>query len=136
MLGDNRKRLILIEDHSLVRQGLERLLNAGDEFVVCDETGDAATGLELTRELKPDGVVIDVNLPGGIDGIELARQLRDELPAVVVVILSAHDDPQYVRRAAEAGAMAYVRKTDPIDNLKLSLRNAFKGKQTFPPEWT
>jgi hypothetical protein len=54
MLGDNRKRLILIDDHILVRQGLERLLNLGDKFVVCEETGDAASGLELVRELRPD----------------------------------------------------------------------------------
>ena len=62
MLGDNRKRIILIDDHSIVRQGLERLLNAGDEFVVCEEAGSASEGMELVRELRPDGVIVDVGL--------------------------------------------------------------------------
>ena len=86
MLGDNRKRVILIDDHLLVRQGLERLLNAGDEFVVCEETGDAESGMELVRELRPDGVIVDVGLPDGADGIELTKKLTDEFPGIQEVI--------------------------------------------------
>ena len=70
MLGDKRKRILLVDDHTLVRQGLERLLNLGDEFVVCEEAGTAAEGIDLVRELRPDGVIVDVGLPG-----------RDWLPA-------------------------------------------------------
>lgn len=131
MLGDNRKRIVLIDDHLLVRQGLERLLNEGDEFVVCEETGDAVTGMELVRELRPDGVIVDVGLPDGMDGIELTRRLGEEFPSVTVLILSAHDEPEYIRRAAKAGAMGYVLKSDPIETLRLALRNAFKGRRTF-----
>ena len=80
MFGDKRKRILLVDDHALVRQGLERLLNLGDEFVVCEEAGTAAEGIELVRELRPDAVIVDVGLPGKIDGIELTRQLRDEFP--------------------------------------------------------
>ena len=111
MLGDNRKRLILIDDHILVRQGLERLLNLGDKFVVCEETGDAASGLELVRELRPDGVIVDACLHYGTDGIDLTKKLLEEFPAIVVLILSAHDDPEYIHRAAKAGAMGYVVKS-------------------------
>src|SRR6267143_584618 len=109
MLGDNRKRIILIDDHSIVRQGLERLLNAGDEFVVCEEAGNAAEGMELVRELRPDAAIVDL-------------------------ILSAHDEPKYARRAAEAGAMGYVLKNDAVDTLRMALRSAFKGKRTFRDE--
>src|SRR5205823_6946048 len=122
------------DDHSIVRQGLERLLNAGDEFVVCEEAGNASEGMELVRELRPDGVIVDVGLPDGEDGIELTRKLRDEFPATVVLILSAHDEPHYAQRAAEAGAMGYVLKNDAIDALRMALRNAFKGKRTFSYE--
>lgn len=131
MHGDNRKRIILIEDHLIVRQGLERLLNTGDEFVVCEEAGNARDGLALVRELQPDGVVVDVGLPDGEDGIELAHKLRDEFPDTVVLILSAHDEPHYARRAAKAGAMGYVLKTDAVEKLQSALRDAFKGKRTF-----
>jgi len=134
MLGDNRKRIILIDDHSIVRQGLGRLLNAGDEFVVCEDAGNASEGMELVRELRPDGVIVDVGLPGGEDGIELTRKLRDEFPATVVLILSAHDEPHYARRAAKAGAMGYVLKSDAVEKLRSALRDAFKGKQTFTEE--
>ena len=134
MLGDNRKRIILIDDHSIVRQGLERLLNAGDEFVVCEEASNASEGMELVRELRPDGVIVDVGLPGGEDGIELTRKLRDEFPETVVLILSAHDEPHYARRAVNVGAMGYVLKSDGADTLRMALRNAFKGKRTFNDE--
>jgi len=131
MLGDNRKRIILIDDHSIVRQGLERLLNAGDEFVVCEEAGNASEGMELVRELRPDGVIVDVELPDGEDGIALTERLVAEFPAIVVLILSAHDESEYARRADDAGAMGYVLKSDGADTLRMALRNAFKGKRTF-----
>jgi two-component system, NarL family, response regulator NreC len=134
MLGDNRKRLILIDDHVLVRQGLERLLNQGGKFVVCEETGDAASGVELVRELRPDGVIVDVCLRYGKDGIELTKKLVEEFPALVVLILSEHDDPKYIRRAAQAGAMGYVVKSAPFETLHLALSNAFNGKRTFRSE--
>src|SRR5262249_20014204 len=97
MLGDKRKRILLVDDHALVRQGLERLLNVGDEFVVCEEAGTAAEGIELARELRPDAVIVDVGLPGSTNGIELTKKLRNEFPAIVVLILSAHDEPKYIR---------------------------------------
>jgi len=131
MLGDNRKRLILIDDHILVRQGLERLLNLGDKFVVCEETGDAASGLELVRELRPDGVIVDACLHYGTDGIDLTKKLLEEFPAIVVLILSAHDDPKYIHRAAKAGAMGYVVKSASFETLEQALINAFNGKRTF-----
>lgn len=134
MLGDKRKRILLVDDHALVRQGLERLLNLGDEFVVCEEAGTAAEGIELVRELRPDGVIVDVGLPGGASGIELTKQLRHEFPNVVVLVLSAHDEPKTIRSAEQAGAMGYVLKNEAIENLRIALRRAFAGKHTFNPD--
>ena len=134
MFGDKRKRILLVDDHALVRQGLERLLNHGDEFVVCEEAGTAAEGMELVRELHPDAVIVDVNLPGKTNGIELTKQLRDEFPNMVVLVLSAHDEPKYVRSAEQAGAMAYVVKDQAIESLRIALRRAFSGRRTFDPD--
>jgi DNA-binding NarL/FixJ family response regulator len=128
---DKRKRIVLVEDHALVRQGLERLLNAGDEFVVCEEAGDAAEGIKMVREMRPDAVIVDIGLPGGPDGIELTEKLRSEFPALVVLILSAHEEPEYAWRAAQAGAMGYVLKNEAVETLRIALRNALKGKRTF-----
>jgi DNA-binding NarL/FixJ family response regulator len=130
MLRDRRKRIVLIEDHLVLRQGVERLLNAGDEFVVCEEAGDAAEGIKMVREMRPDAVVVDIGLPGP-DGIELTKQLLSEFPNLVVVVLSMHDEPEYAARASAAGAMAYIVKSETIDALRIALRNAFNGRRTF-----
>lgn len=130
MLNERRKRIVLIEDHLVVRQGLERLLNSTDEFVVCEEAGDAVQGLEIVREMRPDGVVVDVSLPGS-DGIELTKQLVGEFPSLVIVVLSMHEEPEYAARAMAAGAMAYVVKSDAIDALQIALHKAFGGVRTF-----
>ena len=131
MKGNQRKRIVLIDDHLVVRQGLERLLNFGDEFVVCEEAGDAQQGMEMVREMQPDAVVVDVQLPGQ-DGIELTKVLTREFPHLAVVVLSAHEEPEWTIKAMNAGAMAYVNKNDGIDALQAALRNAFNHKRTFP----
>ena len=130
MLGNLRKRIVLIDDHLVMRQGLERLLSAGREFVVCEEASNAAEGMEMVREMRPDAVIVDVGLPGP-DGIELTKQLRNEFPHLVVLILSAHEEPEYAVRAMLAGAMGYVVKNEGIDALRTALRNALIGKRTF-----
>ena len=132
MIDDHRKRIVLIDDHMVLRQGLERLLNIGDEFVVCEEAGNAADAIDLVREIRPDGVIVDIGLPSpGPDGIELTKQLLGEFPNLVVLVLSAHDEPEYAIRAMNAGAMGYVQKNQDIDVLRNALRDAFSGKQTF-----
>jgi DNA-binding NarL/FixJ family response regulator len=130
MKDDQRKRIVLIDDHLLVRQGVERLLNLGHEFVVCEEAGDATAGLELVREMHPDAVVVDVQLPG-TDGIELTSLLLREFPHLVIVILSANEEPETALRAMHAGAMGYVVKSAGIETLTTALRDAFNRKRTF-----
>jgi DNA-binding NarL/FixJ family response regulator len=128
MLRDPRKRIVLIDDHLLLRQGLERLLNSGDEFVVIEEAGDATEGIEMVREMRPDAVIVDVGLPGAQDGIALTQQLVRESPHLVVIILSAHDDPELGSRALAAGALGYVRKDEAVETLRATLREAFKER--------
>jgi DNA-binding NarL/FixJ family response regulator len=129
-MTNRRTRLVLVDDHLLLRQGLERLLNATDEFVVCEEAGDAAQAMEVVREMRPDGVIVDVSLPG-TDGIALTKQLLSEFPNLVVLVLSMHTEPEYALRALHAGAMGYVLKDEAMEALHIALRNAFSGKRTF-----
>src|SRR4029077_18449051 len=110
MKPDQRKRIVLIDDHLVLRQGLERLLNVGDEFVVCEEAGDAALGMALVREMQPDAVILDVELPD-TDGIELTGRLLEEFPHLVIIMLSAYEEPEMALRAMHAGAMGYVLKS-------------------------
>ncbi len=131
MLRDHRKRIVLIDDHLLLRQGLERLLNSSDEFVVIEEAANAMDGIEIIREMRPDAVIVDVGLPGGQDGIDLTQQLLREFPNLVVIILSAHDEPEFAERALAAGALGYVLKNEAVETLRTTLREAFAGKGAF-----
>ncbi len=131
MLDEQRKRIVLVDDHTVVREGLERLLNLGDEFVVCEEAGDADQGVDAVREMQPDAVIVDVELPG-VDGIELTKKLIEEFPHIVVVTLSAHEEPEMALRALNAGAMAYVPKSAGIEALRSALRRAFNHQRSFP----
>lgn len=124
------KSVVLIDDHPLLRQGLERLLNTGNEFVVCEQAGTAAEGIEVVREMRPDAVIVDVGLPD-TDGIELTRQLMKEFPGLVVLVLSMHDEPQYAVRAMQAGARGYIMKNEAIETLQNALRDVFNGKRLF-----
>ena len=130
MKFDQRKRIVLIDDHIVVRQGLERLLNLGEEFVVCEEAGDAASGMALVREMQPDAVIVDVQLPD-TDGIELTKRLLEEFPHLLVIALSACEEPETALRAMHAGAMAYVLKADGIESLTAALRDGFNRKRNF-----
>jgi DNA-binding NarL/FixJ family response regulator len=101
-----RKSVVIIDDHIFLRQGLERVLNATDEFFVCEEAGNAADGLDAVREMRPDAVIVDVGLPD-ISGIELTKQLVSEFPGVIVLVLSMHEEAEYAVRAMQAGARGY-----------------------------
>ena len=124
------KSIVLIDDHVLLRQGLERLLNATDEFVVADEAGTAAEGRNVVRDARPDAVIVDVDLPDG-DGIELTRELVDEIPGIIVLVLSMHEEMEYAVRAMQAGARGYIMKNEAIDTLCNALREVFNGRRLF-----
>lgn len=126
-----RKRIVLIDDHRLLRQGLERLLESTDEFVVCGEAGDAAEGLSVVRKEKPDAVIVDIGLPD-MDGISLTKKIAAEHPNLPIVILSMHEESDYARRAKEAGAMGYIAKNEAVEKLQVALRDAIKGRPAFP----
>ena len=124
------KSVVLIDDHPLLRQGLERLLNTSNEFFVCEQAGTAAEGMEAVREMRPDAVIVDVGLPD-IDGIELTRKLIEEFPGLVILVLSMHDEPEYAVRAMQAGARGYIMKNEAIETLQNALREVFNGKRLF-----
>src|SRR5438874_225467 len=89
-----RKRIVIVDDHLLLRQGLERLLDLTDEFVVCGQAGTGAEGLLVVRTTRPDAVIVDISLPD-TDGIELTKQLVSEFPDLPVLILSMHEEAEF-----------------------------------------
>ena len=128
----NKKRILLVDDHPVLRKGLSRLIDSKDEFVVCGEASTAVDGMALIRELRPDLVIVDIGLPGA-SGIELTKTIRAEYPKLPVLILSMHEEALYATRALRAGATGYIVKQDAIDNIAVALREGLNGRQYLSP---
>src|SRR5579864_5817184 len=130
--SQNKKRILLVDDHPVLRKGLVRLIDSKDEFVVCGEASTATDAMVLIGELNPDLVIVDIGLPG-TSGIELTKTIRAEFPKLPVLILSMHEEALYATRALRAGAMGYIVKQDAIDNITPALREALDGRQYLSP---
>ena len=127
------QRLVIIDDHPLIRRGLEQMIHSGDDgFVVCGEAGNADDPIALVREIKPDLAIVDVGLPGR-DGIDLTRQLLKEFPKMAILILSMHEEAHYALRALEAGAKGYMVKHEAVENIGKALRQVLDGTEYLSP---
>jgi DNA-binding NarL/FixJ family response regulator len=121
-----KKLILLIDDHPIFRHGLEAFLKRNQPELVCMHADTPRTALESIRDTPPSIAIVDVSLAGA-DGIELVTRLKAELPDVLVVVLSMHDEPSYVLRAFKAGAQAYVIKTDPPRELVDAINSIVSG---------
>jgi DNA-binding NarL/FixJ family response regulator len=126
------KRIVIIDDHPLIRRGLERVINSSDHLVVCGEAGNAADGMSVIRQAKPDLVVIDVSLPGA-NGIELTKQLVREFPKLRILIISMHDESDYASRAFRAGASGYMAKHEAVEKIEAAFHEVLSGRHYFSP---
>src|ERR1700756_364263 len=122
----NTKRILIVDDHPVLRNGLARLIDSKSGFQVCGEAGEASEAMEMIKRLKPDLAIIDVVLPGE-SGIALTKRIRSEFPKLPVLVLSMHDEQAYATRALRAGAMGYIVKQDAIDNIVGALRGVLNG---------
>lgn len=109
-------RVLLVDDHPLVRDGIRMRLGITDHIVVVGEAASVAEAAELAQALEPDVVVTDIRMPGA-SGIELVAQFAQTFPDLRIVVLSMHQDPEYVRRALDLGALAYVLKDGAAQQL-------------------
>jgi DNA-binding NarL/FixJ family response regulator len=121
-------RVLVVDDHAVVRKGLELLLGREDDVEVVGSAGSADEAVALARRLVPDVVLMDVVMPGR-SGIAAAAELRDELPAAKVLMLSMQDDPSYVREAFAAGASGYVLKEAADAELVAAVREVAAGRR-------
>ena len=119
-------RTVIVDDHELLRAGTRQILEGASGFTVVGEAADAEAARQEVADTAPDLVIADIRLPT-VNGIELARQLVHDHPGLVVVILSAYDDPDYVRAAMAAGVAGYLLKTLPSPELDEALRDACAG---------
>jgi len=125
-------RLVLVEDHEVVRQGLRGLLAAEADFQIVGETGDGLAAVPLVERLRPDVLVLDLMLPGR-PGLDVLRDVRQRAPETRVVILSMHTNEGYVLNALQAGAVGYVLKKSGANELLAAIRAAAGGGRYLSP---
>lgn len=121
-------RVLLVDDHKLIRVGLRGVLAAQPDIVIAGEAGDGEEGLRLARELKPDVVVLDINMPG-MNGIEATHRLARLEPAPRVLIVSVHRQDPIPARLLEAGACGYVTKDTAADEIVAAVRQVHGGRR-------
>lgn len=128
-------RVLLADDHSIVRQGVRQLLESSKEIQVIAEAGDGEEARALIEQHLPDVAVLDIQMPKA-SGIEVTRWLRAHLPQIGVLILTAYDDDPYVMAVLQAGANGYVLKTANADDLIQAVHDVNEGKSALDPAIT
>lgn len=125
-------RVLLADDHALVRAGIRALLQDLEGVTVVAEAGNGAEVLELARIHRPDVVLLDISMPG-LSGLDVSAQLEQELPEVRVVVLSMHANEEYVLQALRAGAVGYMLKDSATAELELALKAVMQGETYLSP---
>ncbi len=128
-------RVLLADDHVLVRQGVRRILEASGDIAVIAETDNGAEAISLTSELNPDVAVLDIRMPE-VTGVEAARNIKLQNPSVKILMLTAFDDDPYVFALLQAGADGYVLKTSSSEDLVKAVHLVAEGKSVLSPEIT
>ncbi|MEX2386683.1 MAG: response regulator transcription factor [Phycisphaeraceae bacterium] len=116
-------RVLVVDDHRVVRQGLVRMIAEAPGFEVVAEAGDGAEAVELAAEHSPDVIVMDVTMPR-MDGVEATRRISREMPGVRIIGLSIHAEEDMAQRMRDAGAVAYLNKTGPMEELLAAMRDS------------
>jgi len=126
-------RIVLADDHKLVRQGFRLILMSQDDMDVVGETGNGREAVDLANSLKPDVIVMDVTMPE-MNGIEATRRIREISPHIRVLALSVHRDSVYVREIIRAGAEGYLLKESADTDLLAAIRAVAQGNSYLSPE--
>jgi DNA-binding NarL/FixJ family response regulator len=131
----NAIRILIVDDHMVVRRGIRSLLSNHDDFEIVGEAGEVASGMELVRDLVPDVVLLDIRLPDD-SGLSLLKQIRREAIPTRVLVLSSFDDEEYVMGALREGANGFIIKNASDDRLTGAIRAVYRDERVFSPQIT
>ena len=120
-------RVLLVDDHPVLRKGLAQLINQDPQLAVCGEAEDAPQAIKAIETLQPDLVIMDISLKHG-NGIELLKTVKPHYPDLPVLVLSMHDESLYAERSLRAGAMGYLMKDEPAEQLLFAIGRVLAGE--------
>ena len=126
-MGQTKAKVLVIDDHAIVREGLAELINDQPDLMTCGEAESPPQAMKVAAETHPDVAVVDITLAGG-DGVELCRQLHEQWPSLAILVLSMHDESLYAERVLRAGALGYVMKQEPQETVMTAIRRVLKGE--------
>lgn len=123
----NKIKIVLADDHVVLRSGLKLMLNAQKDMEVIGETGDGEATLELLADLQPDVLLLDISMPG-LDGLGVLNRMQAEFPKIRVLVLTMHDDEEYVKKVLSQGAKGYILKRAADVELLEAIRSVYRGE--------
>ncbi|RDU36780.1 DNA-binding response regulator [Neobacillus piezotolerans] len=129
-------KILLVDDHAVVRMGLSMLLNTHPDMRVVGEASEGNEGIQKALEHKPNVVIMDLSMPHGKDGLSATGELKKLMPEVNILILTMHDDEEYLFRAIQAGASGCILKSAPHDELLAAIETVAKGDAYLHPSAT
>jgi DNA-binding NarL/FixJ family response regulator len=128
----NKIRILLIDDHPVVREGLSGMLAGQPDFEVVGQGSDGSQGVSMNAELRPDVILMDLRMPG-MDGVTAIREIKAAMPGTNILVLTTYDSDVDIVRAVEAGATGYLLKDTPREELFRAVRAASKGDSVLAP---
>ncbi|MGZ4030990.1 MAG: response regulator [Tumebacillaceae bacterium] len=129
-------RLLIADDHAIVRSGLSMLINAQPDMEVIGTAADGGEAFQKALELQPDIVLMDLSMPPGENGLSATTRLRDAAPNISILVLTMHDDEEYLFRVLQAGASGYILKSAPDQDLLTAIRTVKSGAAYLHPSAT
>lgn len=126
-------RILIVDDHDLVREGIRSMLQGEPGMAVVGDVGDGQQAVRAVRELRPDVVLMDLNLPGGLGGLEATEAILGDFPETRVVVLTQYGDREYIKRALRIGARGYLLKSSASSQLKEAIRAVHQGHRYLHP---
>lgn len=126
-LAGAKRKVLIVDDHPLLREGLGKVIDQQGDLAMCSEAGDASGGLAAVVKSRPDVVIVDIALESG-SGLDLIKDIRLRWPALPILALSMHHEDLYAERALRAGANGYVMKREPVGTVIAALRKVLNGQ--------